>query len=102
MYNVRVQYNTPSNAHRNEVVYHVPYRQQIRALPTTVVRYYHRSKLTDTTPHEQGPFCTPYEKLTLSEGGLCAKTLQFKLWTLVKELEAIGETDRVCLAGIRP
>ena len=31
---------------------------------------------------------------------LFAKTLKFKLWTLAQELEAIGETERVYLAGI--
>ena len=31
---------------------------------------------------------------------LFAKTLKSKLWTLAQELEAIGETERVFIAGI--
>ena len=90
----------PSEAQHVEVVHHLPYRQQKRALPTTDIRFSHRSKLIHIDLPEQEPFCTPHGKIALLDDDLFVKVLDFKLWTLAQELKAIGEAERVCLDGI--
>jgi hypothetical protein len=95
-----LQFNTHSDAQHVEVAHHLPYRQRTRALSTTDIRISHRSTLVHIDFPKQGPFCSPHEKIAPVDDELFAKTLQFKLWMLAQELEAIGEIESVYLVGI--
>lgn len=83
-----------------EVDHHLHYRQQTRTLSTTDIRFGHRPKLVHFDFPKQEPFCTPHGKIALVDDELFVKTLKSKLWALAQDLEAIGETKRVYLAGI--
>lgn len=95
-----LQSKSPSDGRHVEADHHLPYRRQTRALSTTDIRFSHRSRLVRIGFPKQGPFCTPHGKIAPVDDELFAKTLQFKLWVLAQELEAIGDTERVCLANI--
>lgn len=96
-----LQFSTPSGAEHVEVVLHLPYRQQTKALSTTSIEFSHRSRLVHIEFPKQGPSCTPHGTTTPFDEELFAKALKFKLWTLAQELEAIGETGRISFAGIK-
>ncbi|KAH7111842.1 hypothetical protein B0J11DRAFT_512084 [Dendryphion nanum] len=96
-----LQFNTRWEAQHDEVINRLPYLQQTRALPTANIRFSHRSTPVHVDIPEQESFCTPQGKIAPVDEELFAQTLKFKLWMLAKGLEAIGETERVCLTGIK-
>jgi len=72
------------------------YYQQAKALPKTDIQLSDRARLGHIDFPRQEPFCTPHEAAGSVDNEMFTKTLKSKLWALVQEFEAFGETERLC------